>query len=55
MDNGIVAECDSPYLLLVKNIGDKEITSSSIFAQMVKNTGKDNALNILEIAFKKYS
>jgi len=22
---------------------------------MVKNTGKDNALNILEVAYKKYS
>lgn len=32
MDNGVVAECDSPYLLLVKNIGDMEITSASIFA-----------------------
>lgn len=47
MDKGIVAEQNSPYLLLVEKIGDTSITSKSIFAQMVKNTGNDNALAIL--------
>lgn len=50
MDKGIVVEYDSPFRLLVKNIGDTTITSGSIFAMMVKNTGKDNAHNIFEIA-----
>ncbi|EAS01881.2 ABC transporter C family protein (macronuclear) [Tetrahymena thermophila SB210] len=55
MDQGVVSECDEPYKLLVKTIGDSDITSDSIFAQMVKNTGKDNSLNILKIAQKRYS
>jgi len=55
MDKGIVAEYDSPYLLLVKNQGDKQITNKDgLFAQMVLNSGDSMAKKIFEIAMKKY-
>ncbi|EDK31969.2 ABC transporter C family protein (macronuclear) [Tetrahymena thermophila SB210] len=54
MDQGVVAEFDEPYKLLVKQIGDLEITSESIFAQMVQNTGYENSQAILKIAQQKY-
>jgi len=29
MDKGMVAEYDHPYILLVKNVGEKEITNTN--------------------------
>ncbi|KAL4500392.1 hypothetical protein ABPG72_003343 [Tetrahymena utriculariae] len=54
MSEGCVAEYDSPFKLLVNNINDNEITSSSLFAQMVKHTGKQNSQIIFQIAKEKF-
>ncbi|KAL4446581.1 hypothetical protein ABPG74_005519 [Tetrahymena malaccensis] len=54
MNQGVVAEFDEPYKLLVKQIGDQDITSKSIFAQMVQNTGYENSHTILKLAQQKY-
>ncbi len=55
MDNGRVAEYDSPYKLLVEHIGDEQITNTkSVFAEMVKSTGKGMAKKIFQMAMKHH-
>ena len=55
MDKGRVAEYDTPYELLVKEIGDYEITKENgVFAEMVKSTGQNMSRRIFEIAREKY-
>ncbi|EAS04319.2 ABC transporter C family protein (macronuclear) [Tetrahymena thermophila SB210] len=54
MSEGCVAEFDSPYKLLVRDINDNDITSTSLFAQMVKLTGKQNSQIIFKIAKEKF-
>ncbi|KAL4454238.1 hypothetical protein ABPG74_012195 [Tetrahymena malaccensis] len=54
MSEGCVAEYDSPFKLLVNDINDNEITSQSLFAQMVKHTGKQNSQIIFQIAKDKF-
>mmetsp|Transcript_78241 Transcript_78241/g.91381 ORF Transcript_78241/g.91381 Transcript_78241/m.91381 type:complete len:587 (-) Transcript_78241:119-1879(-) len=55
MDKGRVVEIDHPYLLLVKEIGDREITNTEgIFASMVMNTGSKHAHVIFDIARRSY-
>jgi len=40
MEDGEIAEYDSPYCLLVNNFGDKEITNTKgVFARMVERQG----------------
>lgn len=55
LDKGRVVEYDAPYKLLVNEIGDNEITrTNGVFASMVKNTGRNTAKRIFEIAQMKY-
>ncbi|KRX08449.1 P-loop containing nucleoside triphosphate hydrolase [Pseudocohnilembus persalinus] len=55
MEKGEVAEYDTPYNLLVQNVGDNKITKhQSIFAQMVKKTGHANSNQIFQIAYENY-
>ncbi|EAR84933.2 ABC transporter C family protein (macronuclear) [Tetrahymena thermophila SB210] len=54
MDNGLVAEYDSPFNLLANSTEDTYITKNTIFAQMVKHTGEKNSQNIFQTAKNKY-
>jgi hypothetical protein len=55
MDMGKVSEVGNPYELLVKNVGDNEITNEEgEFAKLVCNTGKQNSKEILNIAKYAY-
>jgi len=55
LDKGQVAEFESPYLLLVSNIGDKRITNTDgLFAKMVMSAGESMSRRIFDIAYKKY-
>jgi ATP-binding cassette, subfamily C (CFTR/MRP), member 4 len=50
LDKGVCVEFDHPYKLLVKEIGDHEITNpEGQFASMVLNTGNKNSHYIFEI------
>ena len=51
IDNGCVAEYDTPYGLLVQRIGDSRITKQNgTFADMVNSTGQGMAKKIFDIA-----
>ncbi len=55
IDNGQVAEHNSPYELLVEKIGDNEITKQNgIFAEMVKSTGSSMSKMIFDISQNHY-
>ena len=54
MDHGKVVEYDEPFLLLANSKSDTGICKDTLFAQMVKHTGKNNSANIFENAKKKY-
>ncbi|EGR28863.1 hypothetical protein IMG5_167720 [Ichthyophthirius multifiliis] len=54
ISDGLVVENDNPFLLLVNNVNDSHISKSSLFANMVKNTGDFNAQEIFTIAKNKY-
>jgi len=55
IDNGSVAEYDTPYALLVENIGDRGITrKDSLFADMVNSTGASMAKNIFDVTREQY-
>ena len=54
MNDGKVAEYDTPFSLLANSIHDETITKDTIFAQMVKHTGKNNSINIFQNAKAKY-
>mgnify|MGYP002623134508 CR=1 FL=1 len=55
LDKGMKVEFDSPYKLLVKNIGDEEITNTQgYFASMVLNTGPKASKIIFNICKDKY-
>ncbi|KAL4483821.1 hypothetical protein ABPG72_006196 [Tetrahymena utriculariae] len=54
LSDGVVAEYDTPFKLLSNSESDQEITKNTIFAQMVKNTGKNNSENIFQMAKTKY-
>jgi len=48
-------EFDEPYKLLVKNIGDQELTNrEGHFSIMVQNTGPISSKQIFEIAKNAY-
>ena len=51
----MIVEFDSPFRLLVKNLGDRELTNvEGVFGSMVLNTGKMSAKKIFTIAEKAY-
>lgn len=54
MDQGRGKEFDHPYKLLVKSLGDEDITNDGYFAQMVKATGEESAKLLFKIAKDKY-
>lgn len=55
IDDGRVAEYDSPYSLLVQNIGDTQITrKEGMFSEMVRSTGKSMARKIFAMAKNHY-
>jgi len=55
IDNGSVAEYDTPYALLVENIGDRQITrKNSMFAEMVRSTGASMAKKIFDMTREQY-
>ena len=55
LDRGIKVEFDEPYKMLVKNIGDIEITNvDGHFSVMVQNTGPISSKRIFEIAREAY-
>jgi len=55
LDKDRKVEFDQPYKLLVKNIGDQEVTSKEgYFADMVKNTGSKSSEKIFNIAKDTY-
>ena len=55
IESGCVAEYDSPYKLMVENIGDEEISKKNgLFAEMVKSTGKSMSKTIFQIAHQHY-
>ncbi|KAL4437733.1 hypothetical protein ABPG74_012408 [Tetrahymena malaccensis] len=54
LSDGLVAEYDAPFNLLANNESDQVITKNTIFAQMVKNTGKNNSDNIFQMAKTKF-
>jgi ATP-binding cassette, subfamily C (CFTR/MRP), member 4 len=55
LDKGICVEFDEPYKLLVRHIGDTEITNpDGNFASMVLNTGSRNSHYIFEICRSSY-
>ena len=55
MDKGQAVEFDHPYKLLVKTVGDQQITNTEgVFASMVMNTGVKHSAVIFEIARKSY-
>ena len=55
MQEGTNKEYDHPFKLLVKDLNDSEITSDSHFAQMVRATGNETAIGLLQIAKMKYN
>ena len=55
LSKGKKVEFDEPYKLLVKNIGDEELTNSEgHFAIMVQNTGPISSKQIFDIAKESY-
>lgn len=55
MSEGRGEEFDHPYKLLVKNIGDEQITKEDGYlAKMVLSTGEDTAKSLFEIAKQNY-
>jgi ATP-binding cassette subfamily C (CFTR/MRP) protein 4 len=52
MDKGEIVEMGTPLELLTNSPGDRTITRSGIFAEMVLSTG-DNADNIFNLARSK--
>ena len=55
LDRGRKVEFDEPYKLLVKNIGDTQLTNlKGHFSVMVQNTGPISAQKIFEIALESY-
>ena len=55
LDKGENIEFDAPYKLLVKEIGDTNITNEDgSFAKMVSYTGKKSSKDIFDIARNKY-
>ncbi len=54
MDAGKVVEYDHPYKLLVKEIGDKAITSDGVFSTLVKNTGEAASKKLFERSMKSW-
>ena len=55
MDKGKAVEFNHPYLLMVKSVGDNEITNSEgTFASMVLNTGIKHSRVIFDIARRSY-
>lgn len=46
MNDGVLAEYNSPIELLAHSVADETITKDTIFAQMVRNTGKNNSDSI---------
>jgi len=55
LDKGQIKEFDEPYKLLVKNVGDEEITNhEGHFTSMVKNTGPITSKHIFEVTKEAY-
>jgi len=55
LDKGQIKEFDEPYKLLVKNVGDDQLTNDEgHFASMVKNTGPITSKHIFEVTKKAY-
>jgi len=55
LDKGQIKEFDEPYKLLVRNIGDNELTNDEgHFASMVKNTGPITSKHIFEVTKKAF-
>lgn len=54
MDAGKNKEFDHPFKLLVNDDSDTEITSNSLFAQMILATGPESASSLFKIAQAKY-
>jgi len=55
LDKGQIKEFDEPYKLLVKNVGDTEITNEEgNFTSMVKNTGPITSKHIFEVTRRCY-
>ena len=54
MKKGRAVEFDHPFKLLVKDVSDETITSTGLFASMVKHTGCKHAAVIFEIAKESY-
>ena len=54
MKKGRAVEFDHPFKLLVKDVSDETITSTGLFASMVKHTGCKHAAVIFEIARESY-
>lgn len=50
LENGVMKDFDTPFALLVENEKDTKITKKSIFAGLVKNTGKEMAKKIMHKA-----
>ena len=54
MDKGKAVEFEAPYLLLVNNVDDQLITKDGYFANLVENTGEQNAKTIFNMAKEHY-
>lgn len=54
MDAGKNREFDHPFKLLVNDEADTEITSHSLFAEMIKATGPESAAGLFKIAQDKF-
>jgi ATP-binding cassette subfamily C (CFTR/MRP) protein 4 len=54
LDKGEVVEFGNPYSLLVQKPGDNSITSTGVFASLVKNTGNASANALFERAKEAY-
>ena len=54
IEKGNIVENDIPFKLLTENQADKMITKKSYFAEMVKHSGAENALNTFNIAKSKF-
>lgn len=52
VQDGKVLEMGSPFELLCENKSDTDITRNTSFANLVKNTGVENAKSILSLARK---
>ena len=53
-EKGELLQNDEPIKLLVKNFNDITITQEGMFADMVRNTGKESALEIFDLARNTY-